>query len=825
MPTVNTLVVDRADRLGLGQLHQLRGRVGRSGQRAYAYLFHPRDRALSETAYERLKTIGETTELGSGFKIAMRDLEIRGAGNLLGESQSGHIAAVGYDLYVEMVSEAVAELKGEPVREPAEIKIDLPVAANLPAGLRAPGGPAHRGLPPAGRGHHPGARSTTSGPSGSTATARSPQPAEALLDVARVRAECARLGITEVTVAKGPGFGGPAYIARLTPDRAQGERGGPAQAPGQGGRLQARAAASSSCPSCAADGLADGHRHAAARAGAARGCRRRLRPSLASPARDALPPHPSCSPCWWPSCSAPARAGGGERSGPAGGHRQRHRDLRSRRSSTSSRPSRATPPTSRPRGGGRARAARDPRARATATLRHRVRRRHPRRPHPVRRSSATRSSAGASRSTTSAGHRPRQRGPDRPAHLAGAGIDGEAVLDGFREDYRDYLVEREAEVLALQADLAGSPCVERRPTSRRGVLRGATATEFAARRRAPATSSSTPRRRPTRSSPLLAGGRRLRRPRRRALAATPAARRSGGELGCVAGRPATSRRSTTRCSPSRSARSASRSQTEFGFHVIRVDRARAPRPSRSVRDRGRGRARPGGRGGLRRVVHRGARRPPRSTVDPRYGDVGPPTRPTVVRPAPAPAPSPPTPATRRAADRVSGRLAVVGLGPGRARAGHRRHHGGHRRGRRRSAGGCGRRATRRPPAAGTDAELRRRLRGGADLRRRLPAHRRRAARRRRPTAADRCSTPCPARRGCSSAPSTCSSPTAPPAGVEVEVRAGAVVPRPGLGAPRRRPARGGRAARRRPPLRRWPRPASGDRCSSPTATTSGCCPT
>ena len=114
MPTVNTLVVERADLLGLGQLHQLRGRVGRSGQRAYAYLFHPPEVALSEEAYERLKTIGEATELGSGFKIAMRDLEIRGAGNLLGEAQSGHIAAVGYDLYCQMVTEAVAEMKGEP---------------------------------------------------------------------------------------------------------------------------------------------------------------------------------------------------------------------------------------------------------------------------------------------------------------------------------------------------------------------------------------------------------------------------------------------------------------------------------------------------------------------------------------------------------------------------------------------------------------------------------------------------------------------------------------------------------------------------------------
>ncbi|MDQ4096534.1 MAG: transcription-repair coupling factor, partial [Actinomycetota bacterium] len=126
MPTVNTLVVDRADLMGLGQLHQLRGRVGRAGQRAYAYLFFPPERRLTEEAYERLKTIGEQTELGSGFKIAMRDLEIRGAGNLLGATQSGHIAAVGYDLYVQMVTEAVAELKGEPIRQPAEVKIDIP---------------------------------------------------------------------------------------------------------------------------------------------------------------------------------------------------------------------------------------------------------------------------------------------------------------------------------------------------------------------------------------------------------------------------------------------------------------------------------------------------------------------------------------------------------------------------------------------------------------------------------------------------------------------------------------------------------------------------
>ena len=132
MPSVNTLVVDRADLLGLGQLHQIRGRVGRSGQRAYAYLFHPEGRSLSEEAHERLRTIGESTELGSGYRIAMRDLQLRGAGNLLSGVQSGHIAAVGYDLYCELVSEAVASLNGVTPDQPAEIVIDLPLAAHLP---------------------------------------------------------------------------------------------------------------------------------------------------------------------------------------------------------------------------------------------------------------------------------------------------------------------------------------------------------------------------------------------------------------------------------------------------------------------------------------------------------------------------------------------------------------------------------------------------------------------------------------------------------------------------------------------------------------------
>ncbi len=216
MPTVNTLVVDRADLLGLGQMHQLRGRVGRSGQRAYAYLFVPPDRVLSEEAYERLRTIGEATDLGSGFKIAMRDLEIRGAGNLLGTGQSGHIAAVGYDLYCQMVSEAVAELKGEPLREPAEIKLDLPLNAHLPREyvtkeeLRLE---AYRRL-----------ANVTTPPEVDDIQAEwqdrygpLPPPAVDLLAIARLRAEAARTGVREVTVVKPGGFGQQPSTARLSP--------------------------------------------------------------------------------------------------------------------------------------------------------------------------------------------------------------------------------------------------------------------------------------------------------------------------------------------------------------------------------------------------------------------------------------------------------------------------------------------------------------------------------------------------------------------------------------------------------------------------------
>jgi transcription-repair coupling factor (superfamily II helicase) len=128
----NTLVVERADLLGLSQLHQLRGRVGRGRERAYAYFLYPPEKPLTEEAHDRLATIAQHTDLGAGMQVAMKDLEIRGAGNLLGGEQSGHIAAVGFDLYVRLVGEAVAEFKGEKGQEVAEVKVELPVDAHLP---------------------------------------------------------------------------------------------------------------------------------------------------------------------------------------------------------------------------------------------------------------------------------------------------------------------------------------------------------------------------------------------------------------------------------------------------------------------------------------------------------------------------------------------------------------------------------------------------------------------------------------------------------------------------------------------------------------------
>jgi transcription-repair coupling factor (superfamily II helicase) len=135
IPTANTLIVERADQLGLSQAYQIRGRVGRSRERAFAYLLYPSPEVLTEEAAARLSTLADHTELGSGFRIAMRDLDIRGAGNLLGDEQSGHVAAVGFELYCQMIDEAVAETAGVGAVEemPEPVRLDVPVDAYLPA--------------------------------------------------------------------------------------------------------------------------------------------------------------------------------------------------------------------------------------------------------------------------------------------------------------------------------------------------------------------------------------------------------------------------------------------------------------------------------------------------------------------------------------------------------------------------------------------------------------------------------------------------------------------------------------------------------------------
>jgi transcription-repair coupling factor (superfamily II helicase) len=132
IPNSNTLIVERADMFGLSQLHQMRGRVGRARERGYAYFLYPQEKPLTETAIDRLATIAQHTELGAGMQVAMKDLEIRGAGNLLGGEQSGHIAGVGFDLYVRLVGEAVAEFRGDREEQFVEVKVDLPIDANLP---------------------------------------------------------------------------------------------------------------------------------------------------------------------------------------------------------------------------------------------------------------------------------------------------------------------------------------------------------------------------------------------------------------------------------------------------------------------------------------------------------------------------------------------------------------------------------------------------------------------------------------------------------------------------------------------------------------------
>ena len=203
LPQVNTLIVERADLLGLAQLYQLRGRVGRSSQRAYAYLFHPANQVLTEEAHRRLEAIGEATDLGSGFHLALKDLEIRGAGSILGEVQSGHIAAVGFDLYAELVAEAVQKLEGQtpPPLETKEVRIELPVDAHLPDDYLADQGlrlEAYRRLAIA----ESQAEVDEAGSEWVDRFGPLPPAAPALLDIARLRVEALRVGLTEIVTLR-----------------------------------------------------------------------------------------------------------------------------------------------------------------------------------------------------------------------------------------------------------------------------------------------------------------------------------------------------------------------------------------------------------------------------------------------------------------------------------------------------------------------------------------------------------------------------------------------------------------------------------------------
>ncbi len=231
----NTLIVERADTFGLSQLHQLRGRVGRSRERGYAYFLYPPEVPLTETAYDRLATIAQNNELGAGMAVAMKDLEIRGAGNVLGVEQSGHVAGVGFDLYVRLVGEAVETYRaayraaysaadGDTLttpEEPKDVRIDLPIDAHLPPDyiasdrLRLEG---YRRLAAAGDD-----RAVLAVIEELTDRYGSlPEPARRLVAVARLRLLCRRYGITEVSATGSAGQPSTLRLSPLTlPDSAQ----------------------------------------------------------------------------------------------------------------------------------------------------------------------------------------------------------------------------------------------------------------------------------------------------------------------------------------------------------------------------------------------------------------------------------------------------------------------------------------------------------------------------------------------------------------------------------------------------------------------------
>jgi transcription-repair coupling factor (superfamily II helicase) len=199
IPNANTLIVDRADAAGLSQLHQLRGRVGRGRERAYAYFLYPPEKPLTETAHERLATVAQHTEIGAGMYVALKDLEIRGAGNLLGGEQSGHIAGVGFDLYIRMIGEAVRELKDDAPPERPEVRVELPVNAHIP------------------HDYVPGERLRLAAYTSIAAIDSEddvvavreeledrygalPEPVATLLDVARLRSTARRVGLKDITL-------------------------------------------------------------------------------------------------------------------------------------------------------------------------------------------------------------------------------------------------------------------------------------------------------------------------------------------------------------------------------------------------------------------------------------------------------------------------------------------------------------------------------------------------------------------------------------------------------------------------------------------------
>ena len=200
IPNANTLIVDRADMYGLSQLHQLRGRVGRGRERAYAYFLYPPEATLTETAHERLVTVAQHTEVGAGMYVALKDLEIRGAGNLLGGEQSGHIAGVGFDLYVRMIGEAVNELKGDGPAERPEVRVELPVNAHIPhdyvAGEKLRLEAYTRIAAIESEADVMAVRDELKDRYGEP-----PQPVGNLLDVARLRIAARRVGLTDITAA------------------------------------------------------------------------------------------------------------------------------------------------------------------------------------------------------------------------------------------------------------------------------------------------------------------------------------------------------------------------------------------------------------------------------------------------------------------------------------------------------------------------------------------------------------------------------------------------------------------------------------------------